>query len=283
MAQFTNQATLSYNGVSINSNTVTGNILEVLAVTKTAIRDSYAADETITYVVSITNSGTAAVTGLTLTDTLGAYPFDGATVTPLDYSVDSITYYQNGVLQTAPTITATDPLTVTNLSVPAGGNAILVYEVRPNALAPLGAGSTITNQVSLTGASLVNPVTASETVAVLNQPRLSITKSLNPVNVTENSEITYTFTIQNTGNTPAEADENIVIADTFDPILSDITVTVNGTVLSATSYSYDETTGEFSTDAGVITVPAATYSQDPNTGIFSTTPGVTTVTVTGRI
>ena len=49
------------------------------------------------------------------------------------------------------------------------------------------------------------------------------------------------------------------------------------------SYTYDETTGAFSTVPGVITVPAATYTQDPVTGAYTATPGTATLVVTGTI
>ena len=42
MASFTNFATLSYNGGTTNSNTVTGELLEALTVTKTAVVKNYA-------------------------------------------------------------------------------------------------------------------------------------------------------------------------------------------------------------------------------------------------
>ena len=41
MATFTNQATLSYNGGSTNSNIITGEIIEVLTVSKTAVVVTY--------------------------------------------------------------------------------------------------------------------------------------------------------------------------------------------------------------------------------------------------
>lgn len=283
MAIFTNQATLTYNGNSVNSNIVTGNIVEVLAMTKTAVVDSYTGSSNVTYILSITNSGITPFTGLTVTDNLGAYAFGAETRTPLSYVADSVVYYQNGVLQPAPAVTDTDPLTFTGITVPAGGNAILVYEVATNAFAPLAPESTITNEASVTGGGLSAPVTDEETITVTDEPVLSITKSLNPVNVTENSEITYTFTIQNSGNTPAVATDNLVITDTFDPILTDISVTINGAPLPAASYTYDETTGSFATLPGAITVPAATFAQDPVTGVITVTPGVTTVTVTGTV
>ncbi|MBQ2923859.1 MAG: DUF11 domain-containing protein [Tyzzerella sp.] len=283
MATFTNQATLAYNGITVNSNTVTGNLVEVLAVTKTAVGNEYSANDTVTYIVSITNSGTAPFTGVTVTDNLGAYSFDTTTLTPLDYVADSAVYYQNGILQPAPTVTSVNPLTFTGITVPAGGNAIIVYETRTNEFAPLPALSTITNVASVTAAGITTPLTDTETVTVIDEPVLSITKALNPVNVTENSELTYTFTIQNTGNSPAVATDNLVITDTFDPILAGIVVTVDGVTLPAASYTYNEATGEFATVPGAITVPAATFTQDPVTGNWITTPGVTTVTVTGTV
>lgn len=283
MATFTNQASLTYNGTTVNSNTVTGNIVEVLAVTKTALVDTYSANDNITYIISITNSGAVPFTGVTVTDNLGEYVFDTTTVTPLDYVDGSVAYYQNGVLQPAPVPTSTEPLTFTGITIPANGNAILVYEADTNGFAPLASGGTITNEVTLTAGGISTPITATETVTVVDEPILTITKALSPTNVTENSELTYTFTIQNTGNTSAEATDDLVITDTFDPILSNITVTLNGTTLPESAYTYDETTGEFATVPGAITVPAATYTQDPVTGAWTATPGVTVVTVTGTV
>ena len=130
---FTNQATLSYNNQSIPSNVVTGVLTEVLSVSKTAIPAAYQNGDTITYAVQLVNSGTAALTGLTLTDNLGAYtPAAGtAAVVPMTYQSDTLRYYRNGILQATPTIAATSPLTVTGLSIPAGGNTIQGGRRRP--------------------------------------------------------------------------------------------------------------------------------------------------------
>ena len=115
-------------------------------------------------------------------------------------------------------------------------------------------------------------------------PILAITKSVSPVPVTENGTLTYTFQIQNSGNTAADAAAGIVVTDTFTPRLSNLTATLNGTALVLnTDYTYDETTGEFATVAGRITVPAATFITNPATGTISTDPGVTTLTISGTI
>ena len=49
MAVFTNQATLSYNGTTVNSNIVTGNLVEVLELTKTAVVGTYTPGGAVTY------------------------------------------------------------------------------------------------------------------------------------------------------------------------------------------------------------------------------------------
>ena len=96
--------------------------------------------------------------------------------------------------------------------------------------------------------------------------------------------MTYTFLIQNAGNEALVATDDAVITDTFDPILTDLTVTLNGAPLTeGTGYTYDQTTGRFATVPGVITVPAATFTQDPTTGEYTSTPGLATLTVTGTI
>ena len=84
-------------------------------------------------------------------------------------------------------------------------------------------------------------------------------------------------------NTATTDDDLVQITDTFTPILSDISVTYNGTVLPTSNYSYNQTTGVFSTNAGVINIPAATYVQNQTTGAYTLTPGTATVTVTGNI
>ena len=193
-------------------------------------------------------------------------------------------YYQNGVLQTAPTVTAGPPLVFTGITVPAGGNAVIAYEAAPTAVAPRSAEGLVTNTATVTGAGLVNPVTATETVSPTAAPRLSISKSLSPTTVTENGQLTYTFAMQNTGNTAADAAAGAVVTDTFDPRLSGLTVTLNGTALTTPAqYTYDAATGVFATVPGVITVPAATFTQDAATGAYSVTPGAAVLTVTGTV
>lgn len=284
MATFFNQATLRYNGNTINSNIVTGELVEVLSVTKTAIPETYGQGDSITYLINIVNSGATAMTGLTVTDDLGTYLFGTGTLTPLTYVDGSVRYYSGGVLQPTPTVTAGPPLAVTGITVPAGGNALIAYRATVNSLAPLAAGATVTNTATVTGGGISAPLTATATVTAESAPALTISKAICPATVIENGQITYTFVIQNTGNIPVVATDDLTVTDTFDPILTNITVTYNDVPLAlGTGYTYDTATGQFATLPGQITVPAATYTQDPVTGEYTVTPGVGVLRVVGTV
>ena len=143
--------------------------------------------------------------------------------------------------------------------------------------------SITTNTATASGGGIATPVSDDETITAAQQASLTISKSLCPVVVTENGQITYTFIIENTGNTAAVATDNIVVSDTFAPILNPISVSFNGAAWAqGVNYNYNTATGEFSTVAGQITVPAATYTQNVD-GTWAVTPGVSTLVVTGTV
>ena len=284
MATFFNQATLTYNGNTINSNIVSGEIVEVISATKTALTSDYSTGDIVSYAVNITNTGTQAFTDLTVTDDLGAYSFNETALVPLTYIDGSVRYFIDGVLQPAPTVTDGPPLVINGITVPAGTNVTVIYSARVNEFAPLGTDAEITNTVTVTGGGISADVTAQAVVPAAAGTDLTISKALNPTTVSDNGQLTYTFVIQNTGNEPAIATDNLSITDTFDPVLSITSVNLNGTPWAeGTNYTYDDTTGVFTTILGQITVPAATYTQDPTTGAFVITPGTATLTVTGTV
>ena len=281
MARFTNQAQLRYGNEVTNSNIAVGEILEALSAVKTAVRSVYGQRDKVTYSISMVNAG-AALTGLTLTDNLGAYAFGTDSLVPLTYIPGTVKYYVNGVLQPTPTVTAGPPMSITGLSIPANGSTVLLYETETNQYTPLTAGSFVTNTAVLSGTGLA-PVSVTETIEADTEPLLTITKSVSPVPVTQNGTLTYTFLIQNAGNAAATTATGVVVTDTFDPILENITVTFNGTVLTETTdYTYNKQTGAFIVNAGQITVPAAEFTQD-TTGAWMVNPGVSTLVVSGTI
>lgn len=281
MAVFSNQATLTYTGGTLNSNVAFGEILDVLTVSKTAVDTAYAPNDLLTYVVTIRNTGTTPITAVQLTDDLGGYVIGGNTVYPLTPIVTSVKVFADGVLQTTPTVNAGSPLIVSGISVPAGGDVVVVYQAEVNTYANTGADGSILNTATVTGGGLTAPISATATVNAQTASVLTITKSISPSQVVDNDRVTYTFVIQNSGNSPVTVADATVLTDTFDPILTALTVTLDGAPFTA--YTYEETTGVFATTAGSITVPAATVTQDPVTGVYTHTDGTTTLTVTGTI
>lgn len=279
MAIFTNQAQITYNGRTILSNVTQGEITDPVSITKTALGDTYSSGETKTFVITLTNTSTSAITNITITDNLGEYAYGSGYLYPLTYT-GPILQFINGTPSGSITPTTTAPgLTFVVPALPAGGNVTLVYDTVINSFAQLGADSAITNTAVASGDGIVTPITASETINAATEAILSLIKAVTPTSVTDGT-LTYTITIENNGNTAADT---LVLTDTFDPILSTISVTLNGTALTeATDYTYDTASGLFTIPAGKITVPAATY-QTSTTGETETIPGSAVVTISGNI
>ena len=284
MAIFSNQATLTYNGNTTNSNIAYGEILDVLTASKTSVEGIYTQNGLVTYVITLRNTGNAALNGLSVSDNLGGYDFGGTTLYPLTYSDGSATLFIDGVLQPDPAVAPGPPLVISGINIPGGSDAVLVYQARANQYAPPTADGVITNTATITGDGLSAPVIATETVNSATTPILTISKSITPSQVVDNDRVTYTFVIQNSGNQAVVATDNAAISDVFDPILTALAVNLDGVSWTeGVQYNYIEATGLFTTVPGQITVPAAIYTQDPVTGAYSVTPGITTLTVTGTI
>lgn len=80
------------------------------------------------------------------------------------------------------------------------------------------------------------------------------------------------------------AADTLTLTDTFDPLLRNVTVTLDGTALTeGTDYSYDTASGLLTVNAGVITVDGAAFTQNAATGEWSKTPGTALLTVTGDL
>ena len=279
MPTFFNQASLSYNGRVTNSNVTEGEILSVGTVTKTAIINTYTRSSQVAYAVALTNtSGTPQ--SASVTDNLGAFTTDGETYVPLDYVEGTALLYINGV-SVPVDVTDSTPLTFRDFTIPAGGSALLIYAAEVNEYAPLAAGSEITNTV--TAEVGCGTQTAEATVTVRDSVLLTIAKAISPASVGACGEVTYTLVIQNSGNTAVVATDNVIVSDTFDPPLVNISVESDGEEWDeGVQYSYDEVTGEFRTLEGAITVPAATFTTADD-GTVTVTPGVLVITITGNL
>ena len=282
MATFYNQATLSFGGITTSSNVTEGEVTAIISATKTAISQNYGVGDGIAYAISINNASTTDRTGVSITDDLGEFTSGTLSVVPLSYIDGSVKLYRNGTLIAAPTVTPGPPLVISDITVPAGGNVLIVYEARVNEFADLTEGTVITNTATVTSGSCESLLTAE--VPVRTEPELSISKSICPDSVTCGDSVGYTFVIQNTGNAAVVSTDDVILQDTFTPPLSDITVTYGDTVWTeGVNYTYNAQTGEFATLPGQIAVPAATFTRNPVTGAITVAPGTTVIKITGTI
>ena len=283
MAVFYNQASLSYGGVTAASNRTEGVLLNGAAFNKIAVSSAYVSGGRVVYAVGVTNDTDADLTGLSLTDDLGAYEFNGETRYPLSYVQGSLRFFLNGVLQPTERIAVTPgpPMEITGLTLPAGSNAVLLYEAETTVYAPLGENAQIGNTATLTGGSM--PLTATAYVPAADAAQLGISKLMTPDQVAEGEELTYTFVLQNTGAAATEAADALTVTDVFTPPLQALSVALDGAALiEGQDYTYDPATGVFATVPGRIAVPAATFEQTPD-GAWTATPGAAVLSVTGTI
>ena len=258
--RITNQATLTYQYAGTTgqaaSNIATALLQEALSVAKTTLDTNYRRNGELTYILTAANSGANALTNVVLSDNLGAYTPAGGTaaVYPLTYAGPAQLYI-NGVLSGS--ITPTVSATGVTFTIPT-----------------LAAGATATG--------IADASTASHTINAADYADVSIVKDMSPSTITDGSTITYTFTLYNYGNTAAT---DVVLSDAFNPAPGNLSVSINGTAVPSSDYTY--TAGVLTLpDTGAattLTVPAATFTQNTTTGVVSVTPGVTTVVVTGTI
>ena len=287
MAQIiTNQASVAYRynnrTASAVSNIATAVLNEPLSVEKVSLESVYREGDDITYVVTVTNGGTSTLTGISVTDDLGTYTIGGGTATPLTYVGPAI-YFVDGVYagNLTPTVGA-DGISFAIATLGTDSTVQIIYKAVANDTAPLVQGSQITNTVTTTATGSNTPVSDSNTVTVDSYADVTITKTMSPSGVVDGDALTYTFVVSNFGN--AEATE-IVLTDAFDPAPESITVQLNGTIVPATDYTYENgvLTLPISPASTVLTLPPATITQDTTTGVVSIEPSTLTVTVTGVI
>ncbi len=244
MDNIANQATLLYNNMTTNSNTVTTQILSLydLTATKEALLDTYTPNQTITYVTRVENTGSASLYNLTVVDDLAK----GLT----QYIDNSVEGYLNGTpIEVNVQITNNTVIfTIDNVINP-NDNVLIIFETttpttRPDVL-------TNTQTITANGGSTTGPIVAvtpnpSASVKLANYVSLDITKSANKASIYSGDTLVYTFQIINNGN---ETATNVSFSDVFPtgytinsislttpdsptPIIYDPTTYVTGTTLT---------------------------------------------------
>ncbi len=283
----TNQATLNYRyggetavtTVSNIASTVLDNLIEI---SKTTLNEGYRMDDNITYIINVYNGG-AAVDTITVRDNLGSYTVDNEEYTPLTFT-GTANLYINGVLSDNLTVTTEDGAVVFVINgIPARSNAQIIYQARVNRFADVECGGTITNTATAECDCLCNiEAEDSQTIVAECYADVRIFKSVCPNPIICGDELTYVFDIYNYGNIDAE---DVVLIDTFDPALTDISVFVDGVEVDEENYTYVNgvlTLPAEGNDYNLI-VPAATFTRDEETGEFLVNPGRLQITVRGTI
>ena len=287
MATIENFATVSYTSGGVTETKVS-NLAEIglesaISFTKTTLGETYGEDEVVTYILSMTNTSTSAITNVSITDDLGTFVFGTLELTPLTYAPPALLLIDGQDVSAQLTVdTATAGSLVFSFpTLPAGATANIVYRAAVNEYAPLDVEAGITNTATLTSDSDCADGTASATITAVSAANVSVFKQMSPNPVICGDTVTYTIRIYNYGNIAAE---NVVLTDTFNPAPTNITVSRDGTLLPANEYSYVD--GTLTVPAGTTTavsVPAATFVRDATTGIVTVTPGMIEYTITGTI
>lgn len=274
-----NSATLTYNSgdntASAASNVVSTSLLDSYSITavKNTANDSWRPSENITYLVTVTNTGTQPLTSVEITDDLGAAG------TPLAYVANSALVI-DGSEVTAVTPTSTNPLVIPLVNALQSGESVTVVYVAQVSAAIADTIDTITNTATASatqggaGATVTSEPTS---VTILREDfaQIDIVKAVDKTVISSGDTLTYTFTIENSGNIPAT---NVVITDTLPEgfAITSIESETDGvvTVYDATDYTVDaNNTLILPVGEKTITVPARDESGN----------GVTTVTITGVV
>lgn len=288
--QISNAASLTFEyGSQIgyaSSNTAITTLRETISMSKTSLGSSYYLDEGIFYTIAINNNNNSEINNVKISDNLGSYfpnySISNTAFTPFTY-VGPANLYLGGTFysEIEPEI-YTDKVVFTIPSIPARSNALIIYKVSVNDRALLAPESEIVNTATLSLESILDPITASNTLTVANTADVKIIKHMCPDPVTRGEKITYSFSLYNYGNTEAV---NVVFSDTFSPAPSSITVAVNSENLFFSDYSYINGTLTIPAYGSTfsLSIPPAEFVQNPVTGIVSISPGITTITVTGQL
>lgn len=275
-----NSATLTYNSGENTgfaaSNVVSTNLLDSnsVAVEKYTANESWRPGENITYFVTVTNTGTQPLENVTITDNLG-----GETDTPMFYVQGSARIIA-GTQVTEVTPSDTNPLVIPVADTLLPDESVTVlYIAKVNATIGDEVES-ITNTAEAQGEGTgcgSGAVTDESSVTIPREDfaQVDILKAVDKAVISCGDTLTYTFTIENSGNIEAT---NVVITDTLP---EEFTITAvrsetNGivTVYDPSDYTVGaDNTLILPTGGIAITVPPRTEAGN----------GVTTVIVEGIV
>nr|BFE51507.1 hypothetical protein GCM10017745_49340 [Saccharothrix mutabilis subsp. capreolus] len=243
---------------------VTDTPIASFTITKTVDRQSALPGDTVTYTVTVTNTGQVAYTApnsLTVTDDLTGV-VDDATFGNATATTGTATF-------TTPTLTWTGDLAI-------GAAATITYTVTVND--PPGGDNQLVNAVSsTTSGAPQQPTTTNTPIA-----SFTITKSIDNELPAAGDTVTYTVTVTNTGQTDYTAPNSITITDDLTGVVDDATFgTATATTGTATFTSPTLTwTGDLAIGA-TATITYTVTVNDPPGGDTELVNAVTSTTSGG--
>jgi uncharacterized repeat protein (TIGR01451 family) len=224
--------------------------------------------ETLTYTITLTNTGGTAVTGFGVTD-------------PLDTNVSFVSADNGGV-------NSAGVVTWSGLTIPANGNLVLTVVVIVSNPVPIGIEQ-ITNLAYNTGTPppdcTLQPTPAACVITpVATRPRLSVTKTADTSEIAPGGTINYLITVTNVGTVVAT---NVIISDPLPAGIASFTWTcaANGGATcpnASGSGAINEQVPTFPVGAQLIYSVQASVTSTPMSQILNlvtVTPSVNTVCV----
>jgi uncharacterized repeat protein (TIGR01451 family) len=265
--------TLSVNSAALGNNCPVGGtdpactsdvsvLVPALTITKTANTTAALPGGTVTYTITVADTGGTPYTGATVTDDLtgvlndATYNSDAAaSAGTLSYASSVLTW--TGNLAVGATATITYSVTVRN---PDPGGKVMV-----NTVASAATGSTCPPGSTDPGCVLTIPVLT---------PALTIVKTSSSATATPGQKVTYTITVTDTGQTPYTG---AVVADDLTGLLDDAAYDADAAAtIGAVSYASPVLTWTGNLTPGqAATITYSVTVDNPETGDFILTDTVT--------
>lgn len=282
-----NQANITYDYVgsaeteSAESNSVVTTLLDEYSAiaTKNTINNNFRPGENVAYTIRLENNGRGDLYNVQVADNLGST----TSSKPLTF-LSAILYINNVQTPITPVITEDNSVSFQLPSPFSSGDvAIILYtaavkkDIAPNITSITNTATITANGGSVSGPIItVNPSPIA-TINIANFAQLCISKQSDKETIASGETLTYTFTINNSGNEQAN---NVVLTDTLPQnfTISQVNSIINGTtrIYQPNEYDLDSTNTITLPNSSVspITVPAAT-SSGPGTVIVQISGTVT--------
>lgn len=231
-----------------------------LGVSKAFAHASLSAGESDSFTITLSNQGTAALTGVGFTD----HPIDGIGDAGYGLTVTGQSTTCGGVV--APT-GDNKGVTLNGGTVPAGGSCTVTVNFSAStqtAGVPITYTNTLNENAVATDTAGVVSQTATATVLVADD--LRVTKAATPTSVAPGNPVRFTVTVQNFS---AATLNNVAITDTFSNGLTFLTGTINGINYTPTigagcgGVTTSNITGDLAPQLTIGTLPARTNVNTP--------------------